>query len=176
MVHFSGYVDKLSGSSSYSTYYYLLRGSTLFWFKRRSDPTHTGSLLLRDCSFDTTKHSGGFVIRSKDKDLILKAANDSQRDAWINALCSANAYASGPIGLVIGNTCKNSTTIKKRRRSRSSPTSSDHVMLSPHRIVTYQPLTVSAPNIETKELDVDVREKIGRRKNVPARMILSADV
>ena len=45
----SGYLEKLGGSfgSSWQKRYFIIKGSTLYWFKKSSDNTHRGSLILK---------------------------------------------------------------------------------------------------------------------------------
>ena len=162
MAHLSGYMDKLSESkkrAAYATYYFLLRGCTLFWFSRRSDQTHTGSILLRYASLcfvippretvsPTNTHSGNrncevshgeaigsFLIKtSLGKRYQFKAANAKLRDQWIASLLATGGVQPPPgwepIQLAV-------EPPFRRYRSRSSPAKDNRVTLSPHRAVRH---------------------------------------
>uniref|UniRef100_A0A7S4HT60 PH domain-containing protein n=1 Tax=Vannella robusta TaxID=1487602 RepID=A0A7S4HT60_9EUKA len=115
-MHQTGFIDLLSGNknSIFSTHYFLLRGATLFWFKRRSDPTHCGCVLLRDCKIEQSTITGGFtIISSSGQKIVCKVNNNAVRDQWMKSLASASGTSSERVG--------NLRTTKRRYRSRSSP-------------------------------------------------------
>jgi len=151
MVHLSGYMDKLSKDkrqrrSAYLTFYVLLRGSTLFWFSRRSDLTHAGSVLLRDKEIVLSDNVGEFVVLTPRKKLTFKLSTNIQREEWVNAMIAAGARA--PLHWKV----KEEKTKSRgtRYRSRSSPVSGPVIMLSPHR--AEEPPHASAHKSNTDQL------------------------
>lgn len=91
----SGMILKLGGGNLRKVYqkrFFLLRGLQLYWFKRKGDVQHVGSLLVKGCC--VTRYidkQRSFEIATSEKTYVLKTKLTHEADEWVEALAFAGA-------------------------------------------------------------------------------------
>ena len=77
----AGFMEKLGGGGlkKYQNRYFVIRGSTLYWYKRRGDQNQSGSVLLQNTALLVAEDSLFLRINSTKKQYILKLSSEDDK-------------------------------------------------------------------------------------------------
>lgn len=93
----SGDLMKLGGSLRrvYQRRFFLLRGMQLYWFKKKGDVQHVGTLFVKTCMVTRfADKPKSFDIVTEEKTYSLKAKMKYEADEWVEALAFAGAQVT----------------------------------------------------------------------------------
>lgn len=79
----------------YQKRFFLLRGMQLYWFKKKGDVQHVGSLFVKSCLVTRfTDKPKSFDIITEEKTYSLKTKMKYEADEWVEALAFAGAQVT----------------------------------------------------------------------------------